>query len=91
MTTQNDSDDSESEEKSTLKKCVSTVTNDIDDTARIATGFILGGITAAHFDFGPFIIILLGGIMIGLEVVYMMTSVYYEAWQIRKEKVRNNE
>ena len=78
---------SESKDKETQSAgdYVSIVVNDIDDTTRIATGFVLGGITAVYFNFGIVPIILMGGGMVVLDALYVVFSVYNEAWKTHKQ------
>ena len=53
----------------------------IDDTIRVAMGFIFGGFTAVHFNLGYGLIIVITLGIVALEVVYAFGSVWYEAWK----------
>jgi hypothetical protein len=58
----------------------------IDDTVRVAMGFILGGFATIHFDlgYGMLIAVTIGIVM--LELAYGFGSVWYEAWRLSNQK-----
>ena len=88
-----DTDDENTETPdSSVKKYVRKGMRDVDDTVRIATGFVLGGITAIHFNFGVLPIIVIGGLMVFGEAIYGFTSVWIEVYQMKKqdEKTSND-
>lgn len=70
---------------STVKKYIGKGLRDVDDTVRVATGFILGGITATFFDLNVLPIILIGGLMVVGEMMYGLTVVWVEAYRMQKE------
>lgn len=68
----------------------------VDDTVRVATGFVMGGITASFFDFSIVAIIIIGVLLVLTEWVYGFFSVMYEARgkynsKLENEKQENNQ
>jgi hypothetical protein len=84
--TDNSNDSNDETETPRIKQYVSQGVRDVDDTARIATGFVMGGVTAAELGVGSFIIIIMGGLMVLAELLYGVTSVMIEARRLSKRK-----
>lgn len=53
----------------------------VDDTVRVAMGFIMGGFAAVYFDLGYVLVAAFAAGIVFLEVVYVFVSVWYEASQ----------
>lgn len=82
-----DTDNSDTQNKpATIKQYVSRGVRDVDDTVRIATGFVMGGVTAAELSIGSIGVIIIAGLIVSAEVVYGFTSVWIEAWRLSKQK-----
>lgn len=66
------------------------INHSVGDTLRFATGFVVGGITAAHFEFSIFVIGVIGVLIVLSEWIYGFLSVMYEAREKYKEHQTNN-
>ena len=84
--TDNSNDSNDRSEITKVKQYVSQGVWDVDYTARIATGFVMGGVTAAELGVGSFAIIIMGGLIVFTELLYGFTSVMIEARRLSKRK-----
>lgn len=53
----------------------------VDDTVRVATGFIMGGFTAVYFGFGYIGIALIAAGIVFTELVFGFLTVMYRAYK----------
>lgn len=58
------------------------------DTVRIATGFVMGGLTASFFELSIVLVLIIGVLIVLSEWVYGFLSVMYEARRKYKEKLQ---
>lgn len=63
----------------------------LEDTVRVATGFVMGGFTTVYFGYGYLSIATLAAGIVFLEVIYGFVSVWYEAYQLHREKENSPE
>lgn len=53
----------------------------IENSTILATGFVIGGITAAYWDLGFLTIAAIGGAILLVEVLLIVIGTYYEAYK----------
>lgn len=58
----------------------------IDDTVRVAIGFVMGGFTAVHFDLGYILVAAFAAGFVFLEAVYGFAAAWYAAYKHKKQK-----